>query len=77
MTRSALFLREARQGTEHSPIRPLAARARPRSEPAARRPDYRSWSIEELRALAHQLQLPEASRKTRSELLRIFDVSAA
>lgn len=40
-------------------------------------PDYRTWSVEELRALAHQLQLPGATAKTRSELLQLFDASAA
>jgi hypothetical protein len=39
--------------------------------------DYRDWSIEELRALASQLQLPDAACKTRSELLRLFDASGA
>jgi hypothetical protein len=39
--------------------------------------DYRDWSIEELRALASQLQLPDAGCKTRSELLRLFDASGA
>lgn len=40
-------------------------------------PDYRRWSIEELRALARQLQVPDASTKSRSELIRLFDISAA
>jgi hypothetical protein len=44
---------------------------------ARQAPDYRTWSVEELRALAHQLQLPGAAAKTRSELLRLFDASAA
>lgn len=40
-----------------------------------RQPNYAGWSIEELRALAAQLQLPDAQRKSRSELLGIFDVT--
>jgi hypothetical protein len=39
------------------------------------RRDYRRWSVEELRAFASQLQLPNASAKSRSELLDIFGVS--
>lgn len=57
--------------------------ADPRPGPASRyrsgddgHPDYARWSIEELRAFAAQLQLPDATRKSRSELLGIFDVSA-
>jgi hypothetical protein len=40
-------------------------------------PDYREWSIEELRALAMQLQVTDASVKSRNELIRLFDASAA
>ena len=36
--------------------------------------DYERWTIEELRALGAQLQLPDARRKTRGELLEILDV---
>lgn len=39
-------------------------------------PDYTVWSVEELRAFAAQLQLPDAARKSRRELLGIFDVTA-
>lgn len=33
---------------------------------------YASWSVEELRALAVQLQLPDAAAKTRRELLDLL-----
>jgi hypothetical protein len=36
--------------------------------------DYNYWTIEELRALGTQLQVPDARRKTRAELLEILDV---
>jgi hypothetical protein len=36
--------------------------------------DYERWTIEELRAFGAQLQLPDARRKTREELLEILDV---
>ena len=39
------------------------------------RPDYRSWSVEELRALARQLQVPGAAGKSRMDLLRLFGAS--
>lgn len=53
---------------------PLAVTA---STGRRRSPDYRTWSVEELRALARQLQLPGAGDKSRSELLRLFEASAA
>lgn len=34
---------------------------------------YAAWSVEELRELAKQLQLPDATLKTRRELLEILD----
>lgn len=37
-------------------------------------PDYTRWSIEELRALAVQLQVPNAREKTRRELLGLLAV---
>jgi hypothetical protein len=40
-------------------------------------PDYKGWSVEELRAFAAQMQVPDAARKSRGELLAIFEVSAA
>jgi hypothetical protein len=40
-------------------------------------PDYTRWSVEELRAFARQLQLPDAMRKNRGELIEIFDTSRA
>lgn len=40
-------------------------------------PDYKGWSVEELRVFAAQMQVPEATRMSRSELLALFDVSAA
>ncbi len=76
MTRSAISHRDPEPPVGRPAARPLAARPRAGAEMAARRPDYRSWSIEELRALAHQLQLPGAAGKTRSELLRLFDSAA-
>ena len=49
--------------------------AKNRSAPDAdRAPDYATWTIEELRAFAQQLQLPNASHQNRRELLEIFDV---
>lgn len=48
--------------------RPAAANASRSSRPAG----YGAWTIEELRALARQLQLPGADAKTRRELLEIF-----
>ena len=36
-------------------------------------PAYEYWSVEELRALGAQLQLPNARVKTRDELLEMFD----
>lgn len=39
-------------------------------------PNYQGWSVEELRAFAAQMQVPNAALKSRSELLRMFDVSA-
>jgi hypothetical protein len=36
-------------------------------------PDYEYWSVEELRALGAQLQLPNARAKTRDELLEMFN----
>jgi hypothetical protein len=39
---------------------------------ATRRPDYAKWSIEELRTLARQLQIADARRKSRRELLDLF-----
>ena len=38
----------------------------PTESPTAR---YIEWSLEELRGLAEQLQLPDAMRKSRAELL--------
>jgi hypothetical protein len=43
--------------------------ARPRGTVAGRNFD---WSVEELRSLAVQLQLPDAARKTRHELLELL-----
>jgi hypothetical protein len=37
--------------------------------------DYGRWTVEELRAFAAQLQLPNANTKSRSELLELFVVS--
>ncbi len=38
---------------------------------------YAAWTIEELRELATQLQLPDAMLKTRRELLEILDGDSA
>ena len=40
-------------------------------------PDYACWTLEELRALGAQLQVPNARVKTRGELLEVFDVRPA
>jgi hypothetical protein len=37
------------------------------------RPDFRRWSVEELRVLACQLQVPGAAIKSRQELLEFFE----
>ncbi len=39
-----------------------------------RRFDYERWTIEELRCLAEQLRVRDASRKTRRELIALFGV---
>lgn len=44
--------------------------ARPRCP--MRPPSYAAWTVEELRELAEQLQLPDATVKTRCELLEIL-----
>jgi hypothetical protein len=45
------------------------------AEPARSPPQFHRWSIEELRALARQLQIPEAHWKSRQELLEIFEAA--
>lgn len=47
-----------------------AAAARARGERPS--PDYSSWSVEELRLLALQLRVREASAMTRGELLDLL-----
>jgi hypothetical protein len=48
-------------------MRSLAQQSRPR-------PDYRSWSIEELKSLAAQLRVSGARAKSRRELIDFFAV---
>ena len=45
--------------------------------PNPRFASFDEWTIEELRAFGAQMQLPEAHRKTRGELLAMLGVSAA
>jgi hypothetical protein len=39
------------------------------------RPDYSVWTVEELRRLAQQLRVRDASTKSRRELVELFDVT--
>lgn len=41
-----------------------------------RQPDFSTWSVEELRAFAAQMRLPDAMNKTRRELLTIFNATS-
>lgn len=53
-----------------SPVNRSAAPTRQPRPPRQSR--YAAWTIEELRGLAGQLQLPNASGKTRRELLELL-----
>jgi hypothetical protein len=77
MKQSANLRQSSQIGTVGTQMRrgALAASAASAPRPAREPPDYRSWSVEELRALACQLQLPGAAAKSRSELLRLFDAA--
>jgi hypothetical protein len=44
----------------------------PGQERIRRAPDFHRWSVEELRALAFQLQIPGARSKSRQELIEFF-----
>jgi hypothetical protein len=44
-------------------------------EPSRPEIDFRHWSVEELRALACQLQIPGASSKNRQELIEFFETA--
>lgn len=50
--------------------------AKPHGTPLPSSPDYEKWTVEELRAFALQMRLPEAGTLTRRELLEIFSPPA-
>lgn len=55
----------------------LSADSASKKYPNPRFASFNEWTIEELRAFGAQMQLPEAHRKTRGELLALLDVKAA
>lgn len=71
MTIPATVPSPSAHGTDSGRHGPLAAAPRPP------RIDYSRWSVEELRAFALQMQLPDAATRTRRELLEIFAHPAA
>ena len=58
------------------PLAAGAARKGPRPSLGTHR-DYSRWTIEELRALAMQLQIRDAASKSRPELVEFFAAPAA
>ena len=70
MTIPATVPSPAGRGTDSGRHGPLPTSHSPRI-------DYSRWSVEELRAFALQMQLPDAATRTRRELLEIFTHPAA